>query len=158
ERARDRHALLLAARQLAGSMPNAVTEADGLQDLRRAILGLALRHSLDERRHRDVLEGRELGQQVMELEDEADGLVAERRERRGARGEDVATLKPHETVRRQIERAEHVEEGRFPGARRTDDGNALAGIDVEVDAFEDRDLLRVEPVILSEPADLEQRL
>ena len=92
ERARDRHALLLAAGQLARSMIDPIAEADLLDErsrqARRVIVApppplcLARR---DERRHQDVLEHRALRQQAVILEHEADLAVAELRQLRRRR-------------------------------------------------------------------------
>ena len=77
-RARERHALLLAAGQLARPVREAVREADAAEDVGGASCARArIGDALDQRRHHHVLERGELGQQVMELEDEADAAVAE---------------------------------------------------------------------------------
>jgi hypothetical protein len=79
EGARDRHALLLAAGQSARSVRTPIGEADARQDLAGHPKRLRFRNSGDAVRHRDVLLGREFGQQVVELEDESDLLVSESR-------------------------------------------------------------------------------
>ena len=73
QRARERDPLLLAARQLAGPVREAVAPAPR----RRSIVAARsarrrARQPLDEPRHHRVLERGELGQQVVELEHEAD--------------------------------------------------------------------------------------
>ena len=81
ERARNRHALLLAARQLRRAMIDAIGEADLLDQRLRA---RGRRHSafvaarpVHQRRHEHVLEHRALRQQAVILEDEPDLRVAE---------------------------------------------------------------------------------
>ena len=77
--------------------------------------------------HHDVLERREVGQQVMELEDEADLAVAERRQlalvhgrqRRGRRTTPAPDGRP-------VERAEHVQQRALADARLADDDHLLA--------------------------------
>ena len=83
QRARHRHALLLAARQRAGPMvepvaasPTRASSASARLAVRPSSAGRASRQ-----RHLDVLERRELRQQMVELEHEADVLVAERHAR-----------------------------------------------------------------------------
>ena len=79
--ARDGDALLLAARQLAGLVLEAVRRgrpASSTARAARAASSQAL--ARDQRRHHDVLERGEVRQQVMELEDEADLAIAERGE------------------------------------------------------------------------------
>ena len=74
--------VLLAAGQHAGPVLQALTEADALQQFFRATRRFACRHPRNPHRHLDVLERRELRQQVMELEDEADVPVPELDQRR----------------------------------------------------------------------------
>ena len=79
ERAGDRHALLLAARQLRRAVAGAVAEADALE---RVAHGRAGQPPAGEpRRQRDVLLGGQRAEQVERLEDEPDPLAAQPRER-----------------------------------------------------------------------------
>ena len=78
ERAGDGHALLLTARELVGVLLLEALQAEQ----RQGLLGPRLRaldcgRASDERRHQHVLEHAELRQQVVELEHEADELVAQ---------------------------------------------------------------------------------
>ena len=77
ERARDGHALLLTARELARQVPAAVGEPDALEDLARPGALLAPTASLDGQRQRDVLERRQVRHEVERLEDEPEVLAAE---------------------------------------------------------------------------------
>ena len=72
ERARDRHALLLAARELAGAVVEAVAEPDDPQRRLAALAPLVAAVVGDQERDLDVLERGEHRDQVVELEDEAD--------------------------------------------------------------------------------------
>ncbi len=72
ERARDRHALLLAARQLRGLMIGALAEPDLLQLVQRARMPVACGHVGIHQRQLDVLERAGARQQVELLEHEAD--------------------------------------------------------------------------------------
>ena len=77
ERARDRDALLLAARELGRPVAAAVGEADALdQVIEEGLVGLLAR---DRERQQHVLLGGEHRQQVEELEDEADVLAPQQR-------------------------------------------------------------------------------
>ena len=71
QRARDRHALLLAARQLARPVPQAVLEPDHLERAQRPPPRLARRTPREQQRQLDVLERVQHGQQVVALEHEA---------------------------------------------------------------------------------------
>ena len=77
QRPRQRRALLLAARELAGPVIQPVGEADLRQQRARArlvVLGVALTGRRDQRRRQDVLEHRALRQQRVILEHEPDVL------------------------------------------------------------------------------------
>src|SRR5215468_2147489 len=68
--ARNRHALLLTARQLAGVMSQAVTEADRREGFRCGGKGITVTAELE--RDRDIFQGRHRRQQVERLEDDTD--------------------------------------------------------------------------------------
>ena len=81
EGARQRDALLLAARKLAGPVRRARSaRPTSVEQRARRAVHLVGALALDEPGHHHVLERGELGEQVMELEDEPDGAVAERGE------------------------------------------------------------------------------
>ena len=77
ERARERGALPLAARELARACGRAARRAPPRAASRPPRRAPRRRHAADEERHRDVLERRELRQQVMELVDEPERAVAQ---------------------------------------------------------------------------------
>ena len=74
ERARDGHALLLAARELARKMPQPVGEARPRAGPRGAEPGPRARATREQGGNHRVLEGRHLAEEVVELEHEADIL------------------------------------------------------------------------------------
>jgi hypothetical protein len=135
--AREGDALLLAAGQLAGAMEHAVLEADLFEERGGARLHLLARQALDEPRHEDVLERVELGEQVVELEDEADGAVAESRQARTAHGGELFAVHRDGAGAHDVERADAVEQRRLAGARLADDADHLAFVDGEIDAAQD---------------------
>ena len=78
ERAGDRHALLLAARELAGILQRLLGDAHPLQQVHGDLLGVLLGHLLHpDRRQGQVLEDGEVREQVERLEHHAD-LAADR--------------------------------------------------------------------------------
>ena len=77
ERARDRGALPLAARQLRRPVREPRAEPDAFERSARPLPRFSRRHAPHEQRHRHVLERGELGQQMMELVDEAERAVAQ---------------------------------------------------------------------------------
>src|ERR1019366_1104813 len=80
ERAGEGYALLLASRELARPVLDALLEPDLLEESVGARLELALRFALHEPRHEHVLERGELGEQMVELEHEANRSVPQLRE------------------------------------------------------------------------------
>ena len=79
ERAGDRHALLLAARQLRRIVMAAVRSPTSASSASARAPGIRRAGNLH--RHQHVLAGRQRRQQVEELEDEADPLAAQPRQR-----------------------------------------------------------------------------
>ena len=79
QRARERHPLLLAARQLGRIMVAALAQADGGKLARGALLRVLDAGELE--RHRDVLQRRHGGDEMERLEHDADIAAAEARQR-----------------------------------------------------------------------------
>ena len=77
ERPRDRCTLALAAGQFPGLVCQPLSKADTRQQFARLLESRLLLLPPDQQWHGDVLFGRELGQQVMELVDEADVAIAQ---------------------------------------------------------------------------------
>src|SRR3954470_16658707 len=97
----DRDALLLAARELRRPVAAALLETDAPQDVaddraRQARGG-------EPRRQRDVLLGREGAQQVERLEDEADPLSAQARERPFVEAAELLLAEAHAALRRPVQ-------------------------------------------------------
>jgi hypothetical protein len=100
-------------------------------------LGFTPRQAGDHLRHDDVLERRELRQQVVELIDEADRRAAQRGARAvgqlrggGAPEIDLAAVGLFEEPR-------HVQQRRLAGARRRDERDRLARLQLERHAAQD---------------------
>ena len=98
------HTLLLPSGQLAGEVRRAFGQPHLGQKLFPARERLGSVRAGDERGHHDVLEGRELRQQVVELEHEPDGPVAEPGQSRFGVAEYVLAFEAHAAARRLIER------------------------------------------------------
>jgi len=77
DRARQGDSLLLSPGKLARTVEGAFAQSDLLQQIARSGLELSARSSLDEPGHHDVLESVELREEMVELEHETDGTVAE---------------------------------------------------------------------------------
>ena len=134
ERAGDRDALLLAARELRGPVRAPVGEPDlvehALEPGRVDLL------AGDPQRQRHVLLGGQHRQQVEELEDEADVRPAQLRQLVVGHRRDVVAGDLDGAVGRLVEAGEDVHERRLARARRAHDGDELALRDVERDAAE----------------------
>ena len=139
ERARDGGALLLAARQLARPVVQAVLEPDEREALDRARAALGGGDALVEQRDLDVLGDRQLGDEVEGLEDEADLLAAHAGELVVAELLDRLAVELVAARGRPVEAAEEVHERRLARTRRTHDRDVLAARDHEVEPAEGLD-------------------
>jgi hypothetical protein len=72
---RDRHALLLAARQLTRPLPSAARKPYLVQPAFRSLQSLAKGLPLNQQRHCHILGGREIRQKVMPLPHKTDGAI-----------------------------------------------------------------------------------
>src|SRR5690606_28740184 len=106
QRACDRDALLLATGQLERTVVEAAFESDAQREPLGLRTGLRPDAILVEQRHFEVLEDRELRDQVERLEDEPDLAAAHLGELAVAELRDVAVAEPVLAGRRAIEAAE----------------------------------------------------
>ena len=90
----------------------------------------------DHPRQQDVLEEVQLRQQVVELEDEADAVVAQAAPGTPAQREDVAPLIRDRAFVRQIQGSEDVQQGALAAAAGAHDGDELARLDGQGGAVE----------------------
>ncbi len=125
-------ALLLAAGELGRTVRQAVLQADGLDD--GAPPGLVRPAAGQRERQDDVLVGRQRGQQVEALEDEADLVAAQLREPLLLEARDLGPVDPDLAAAGLVEAGEDVHEGALAGAGRPHDGREPALRDVDVDA------------------------
>jgi hypothetical protein len=98
--------------------------------------------SSDEKRHRHVLYGGELVQQVVELVDEAERRVPHRAALGLAHRAEGAAAHVDCATARRIEPAEQMQQRRLARARAPHDGDVLPGPDLEVDAVQHWNRLR----------------
>ncbi|MNT02675.1 hypothetical protein D3C72_1371810 [compost metagenome] len=141
QRARDAHALLLAARKLARPVLGAVFQAQARKQLTRPrVARRALGAGIDGG-HLDVAGGRQVLHEVVALEDEAEVLAPQRGERVAVERADVLARHGVGAGARPVEAAEDVHERRLARARGADDGQHFAVADVQVDIFQHLDLL-----------------
>src|SRR6202030_4560533 len=109
---------------------------DALEHFLHALLALRRRHAAIRKRQLDVLENREIPDQIERLENETDfaipnaSAIGERKIRHRL------LVDPVVAVRRRIEKAENREQSGFAAARRAGDREKLAVLDIEVHAAE----------------------
>ena len=134
QRAGNRHALLLAAGQLAGIVGDAVAEPDRLELARGDRERVAMAGEFQ--RHRDVFQRRHVGDQMEGLEDDADiaapecgdlvlGLAVER-----------LAGDAHDAGIDPLQAGDHHQQRRLARAGRTDDAGRLATRHLQADAFQ----------------------
>ena len=123
----DGHALLLAARELARLVVDAVAEADTLQRLGGEAAGIEpATATVVQQRQLDVAQGRGARQQVEALEDEADLQITDIGQRILVQGVDPRPVERIGTRGRVVEAAEDIHQGGLAGTRRAHDGEHLA--------------------------------
>src|SRR4051812_23322992 len=93
----------------------------------------------------------------MELEDESDAAVAERRQLFLGHPERVPSLEEHLPFGGRIQGADHVQEGALPDAAGTDQRRHLPRLEREARAAQHVDLLLAEPVRLVHDARFHER-
>ena len=151
--ARDADALLLAAGELTRIVLGAIGQPDDFQRDARPLSPLRLRQLRQQQRQLDVPLGRQHGQEVVELEDEADVLRAPLRELTAAQRAHWHAVHFDRASRRRIEAADQIEQRRFARPRRAHEREEIAFRDFEVDAFEHVDALAAAREVLVDVSD-----
>ena len=130
ERARKRHALLLAARQFRRQLAFVAGETDALDDLADAALSDVARRLPHLEREGDVLRHRHMRKERVALEHHAEGA------RLGASLSDVLALAHQAPDGRLLEAGHDHEKGRLAGAGGAEQGQKFAAADIERHTFE----------------------
>ena len=141
ERAGDGGAELFAAGELPRQMGQAVAEADLFEEGFGAGAGGGDRFvpAAGEAGHEDVFQDGALGQQVVELENEPDGAVAETGGGGGRERAEGLAVDGDGARGGLVEGAEEIEQRGLAAAGRADDGDGFAGGDMEVEVAQDGD-------------------
>ena len=129
-----RHALLLATRQLAGPVLEAVGQAGGADHLVDPV-GVA-RAAGEVHRQHDVLDGGQRGDQVERLEHEPHVVAAQQREIAFGQGGQVDLADEHLPLGDPVQSRHAVHEGGLARARRPHDGGELSLLERHVDGVE----------------------
>ena len=127
-------ALAFTAGEFTRPVCKTMPEADRLQTRGGTRERLATRAAADQQRHRDVLQCAELGQQMVELVQEAERPVAQTGERALPHRVHPLSAQADLAGRRGIEPAEQVQQRALARTGTADDSDTLAGTHLEVDA------------------------
>ena len=109
----------------------------------------------DPERHRDVVERRELGQEVVKLVDEAERAVAKLAERLLGKPREARARHANLSRIDRVEPAHGVQQGRLARARRAEDRDGLPAGHAEGDVGEDGDGMVAVVIDLDEARDLD---
>src|SRR5580765_6464128 len=156
ERARDRHALLLPARELGRMVARPLGKADALEHPHGTLEALFLRHAGVEQGQLDILHRLRARQQVEVLEHEADVPVAHRGELARVHLRDRAAVEAVFAAGGAVEAADQVHEGGLARPGRAHDRYELAFADAHADAVERAHLGVAHAVELDQVARLDQ--
>src|SRR5262249_54386103 len=135
DRARHRHALLLAPRELHGVVMSALAQAYLVEERPRAFERAGTAAQREGPRH--VLEGGERGDEMEGLEDVADGVAPESREVVLVEAGEIHIVDDDAARRRPVEARDETEQGRLAAARGARDGCELARGNLETHVGED---------------------
>lgn len=132
-------ALTFAAGEFGGAVVQAVAQAQVVEQAACPVEADTARLARDQGRHRNILLYRELRQQTVRLEHEADVRVAESRQGLVAKVEYRRAVVEHRAAVGPLERAEYVEQRRLSGSRRADNRGHPSRKDINRHAAEHLD-------------------
>ena len=141
QRDRERHPLLLPARELVAVGSATIREPDPLEELGHALLAFLPSDATERERQPDRLARRHVGRQrpPVVLLDDADPRTAVLVELGSRCGRQVAPEHLEASGGRAVEAADEPQQRRLARSRRADDRGHLAGLDADVEATERRD-------------------
>ena len=151
-------ALLLPARQLGRLMGQAFAQTERCQHLARALAGLGLSDPGDAQRQGHVVARVELGQQVVELIDEADPGQTNMGPRPLVEAADVLAVDTDLARGGTLQQTGGVQQAGLARARRPDQAHDLARHDVQIDTLQHGQTARCGLVGASHAPDGENRL
>ena len=155
QRPHDRNALLLAAGKPRRAVTEAGAEPDPLQQRSGLVAGGAARHAGDHLRQHHVFQRRKLGQQVMELVNEAERPPAQQGAMLVGQVAAIAPLDQDGAAIGPLQQPSDMQQGRFAGARRAHQRDDLAGAEHEIGAVQHRQLHLALPEHAAHPAQFE---
>ncbi|MNE23125.1 hypothetical protein D3C80_1163680 [compost metagenome] len=135
EGAGDGHTLLLAAGKLARRMAQALAQADAFQQVAGMLAGILAAVELQRQHH--VFQGIKAVEQLKRLEDEAYVFGPDPCALILVEAAQVLAGQCHGTCAGQVQAGEQAEQGGFARARGTDDGQAVALVQLEGEPVQD---------------------
>jgi len=132
----DAHQLLLTAGELGGEEVLLAHDLEAVQGVRHHGRPLLARDVLVGQRQLQILVHRQIVQQVIALEDEADVLLVERRPMLGFERVDRLVEEVVLAAPGGVQHAQNGQQGRLAGPGGSHDGDEVALVDLEVDAAE----------------------
>ena len=136
ERARERHALAVAAGEAAGPQVHQMFDLQQLGHVAHALPPFGTPHVLRLQRKGDVVAHGHVGVERKELEDKGDVAVG------GVRPGDVAFANVNRAVGHRFEAGDHAQRGRLAAARWAEQHDKLAVVDREVDGLDGVDIAK----------------
>ena len=133
QRTRNCRALPFATRKFGRLVAGARTQTDTLQQRHRARRRLGDRYAAYQQRHRNVLQGGELRQQVVKLVDEADGAITHQTPAFLVHCAEGAPLQGNLAGSRPVQTTETVHQRALARTRGPDDGNLFGAFKREID-------------------------
>ena len=131
ERPGDGGALCLAARHLLRIVAEAMADAHAIGQSRRARFGIFHGHAAQQTGQGDVVANREGGQQVEELEDEADAVAPQAGEGVVVERAEVAPLDREASRRRAVHGPAQMQQRRLTAPRGAHQRHEIAGLQGE---------------------------
>ena len=135
--ARQRHALLLTAREFFGEGFPTVEQANSFEHVLRLFVGLRARDAVELQRQADIFANGQGGNQVEELEDETDPGAPKESAIAFGQGGQVLTIHPNLPAVRRVDAADQVEQGAFAAAALAQNGGDLAGLEFGMGILQD---------------------
>ncbi len=130
------YTLFLTPREFVGLMSGAFSKSHEIKQFLGSLLGLSVRQTSNIGGNHDVLDSCKLREQLVELEHEAQMLVAEIGQFLGLQVGDVDAVNLNGTSVRPVKRADDLKQGGLARSRGTYNTDHLALVDMEVDAFQ----------------------
>ena len=152
QRPRHGNTLAFTAREFVWTVLDALRKADGRQQGAGVAGHFAKTGAGHETRHGDVLQRRELRQQVVQLVDKAHVQVAQRRAAPGPGGGDVLAANANRAGVRVQQPGQDVQQGALAHPGTPDDGQALPGRHVKTHAGEHVDAGAALGIVLGDAA------